>query len=274
MADETNASGTAAPAGPSGSALPAAETAGAKTPTESVDIEKRFQDTRDAYRQSQSELAELKRTIAERDKRFEDQQTRLTEMSTRYERLASAFKPEDQQASTWSKDQVQSADELFKATPTYQAMLKERQTAEAQARAAQDQSREESVKAAGIELTQRYKIDEDKGKDFYTYLQQRPLVLHTLQTMVRSKEDALRTLDDAYRAFDYEDLSKRSTERGVETVNQKLDAAAQAAAVEKGSTATTAERALPTYRESGRDFTTYFGRVAASVREKGDYKED
>lgn len=193
-----------------------------------------YRNIQSAYTRSQQELKALRDQFTAKDKEYAETQTKTQELENKFTRLSQAFGNAAPPTEALSPEQVAELDRLFQQTPTYKSLSEQTKAQQAAQQQSAVHQHDMAVNEAAIELTTQFKLTDEDGKNLKEFILSDPALQGGIQ-FAATKEQALRTFRNAYKAWHYDALQKNAVTLGTKQVEQNLKAMEAATSVDTGT---------------------------------------
>ena len=212
------------------------------------------------------ELKAFKEEAAKRDQENTAKLARAEELEEKFNRLGEAFGATPPAAAKLSPEQIKELDNILQQTPTYRTLAEQSKTQQQAQQTASARQHDMAVNEAAIELTNQFKLTDEQGANLKKFIMEDPAIVGGIQTAV-TKEQALRTFRNAYKAWHYDELSKNAVALGTQQVEQKLKGMEATASVDQGAPIAAASGNAEIAYVKGQGLDGVWDRIAANVRQ-------
>ena len=224
-----------------------------------------YKNIQSAFTKSQQELKALREQFTTKDAEYAAKLSKAEELEAKFNRLGEAFGATPPAAAKLSPEQIEELDNILQQTPTYRTLAEQSKAQQQAQQTATARQHDMAVNEAAIELTNQFKMTDEQGKSLKEFIMSDPAIVGGIQSAV-TKEQALRTFRNAYKAWHYDELSKNSVALGTKQVEQNLKAMEAVTSVDQGAPAATGAGTAELQYVPGRGLDGVFDQIAANTR--------
>jgi hypothetical protein len=193
-----------------------------------------YKNLQGAFTKSQQELKALREQFTTKDQEYAQTSAKAKELEEKFNRIGQAFGNAAPTETQLSPEQVAELDRLFQQTPTYRTLAEQTKAQQMVQQQSVAHQHEMAVNEAAVELTSQFKLTDEQGANLKKFILEDPALVGGIQSAA-TKEQALRTFRNAYKAWHYDELSKNSVALGTKQVEQNLKAMEAVTSVDQGT---------------------------------------